>query len=67
MLNILLFFISAIATFQAAFGQGNGPVFLSNVQCTGNESSLLSCSHQGIGVTSCDHSYDAGAVCPPGS
>ena len=55
----------AIAVFQAAFGQGIGPVFLSNVRCTGAESSLLSCSHSGIGVSYCSHYEDAGVVCPP--
>ena len=55
----------AIAVHRAGFGQGTGPVFLGNLQCTGNEYSLLSCSHYGIG-TSCSHSYDFGVVCPPG-
>ena len=55
----------AIAVHCAGFGQGTGPVFLGNLQCSGTESSLLSCSHQGIG-NSCSHSYDFGVVCPPG-
>jgi len=53
----------AIAVSRVTFGQGTGPVFLSNVGCTGTESSLLSCSP--IGVTYCSHSQDAGVVCPP--
>ena len=53
-----------IAVSQAAFGQGTGPVFLSNVRCTGNDYSLLSCNHSEIGVTYCSHYYDAGVVCP---
>ena len=61
--NILIFLHTiAIAVSRAAFGQGTGPVLLSGVRCTGNESSLLSCSH---GVAYCSHSYDAGVVCPP--
>ena len=52
----------AIAVFDAAFGQGSGPVLLSGVRCSGTESSLLSCSH---GVAYCSHSSDAGVVCPP--
>ena len=54
----------AVAVYQAVFGQGTGPIFL-HAWCTGTESSLLNCSHSGIGVTYCSHSYDAGVVCPP--
>ena len=55
----------AIAVFQAAFGPGFGPVFLTNVRCTGIEPSLLSCSHIGIGGRLyCSHSSGAGVVCP---
>ena len=61
--NILIFLHTiAIAVSRAAFGQGTGPVFLDGVRCTGNESSLLSCSRSGI--ASCLHSYDVGVVCP---
>ena len=60
--NILIFLHTiAIAVFNAAFGQGSGPVLLGNVGCSGNEYSLLSCSHV---VTYCSHSSDAGVVCP---
>ena len=55
----------AIAVYQAAFGQGTGPVFLSNGGCTGTEYSLLNCSHSEIGVTYCSHYNDVGVVCPP--
>ena len=58
---VTFLYIIAIAVSQAAFGQGAGFVFLSNVGCTGAESSLLSCSH---GVHFCAHSEDVGVVCP---
>ena len=64
MSEYVLLVIVAIAVSRAAFGQGTGPVFLSSVRCTGNESFLLNCSHSGS-VQYCSHFYDAGVVCPP--
>ena len=60
--TILFLHKIAIAVFNAAFGQGSGPVLLSNVGCTGTESSLLSCSRSGNSF--CSHYSDAGVVCP---
>ena len=60
-----LFFFLAIAISQARFGRGSGSIFLDDVSCTGTESSLLSCSHRGIGVHNCGHSEDAGVMCFP--
>ena len=57
-------FIAVLAITRTVFGQGTGPIYLNSVRCTGTESSLLSCSHSGIGVTYCSHSSDAGVVCP---
>ena len=45
------------------FGQGSGGIFLQNLACSGDELMLINCSHSGIGVHSCSHSEDAGAVC----
>ena len=60
------FSVGPVAVSYAAFGQGTGLILLDNVGCTGTESSLLSCSHRGIGVLrSCSHSEDAGVMCPP--
>ena len=53
----------AIAYTNAYFGRGSGGIFLSNVGCTGTESSLLSCTNPGIGYHTCDHSNDAGIRC----
>ena len=51
-------------TKKAKYGQGIGPVWLNNVQCTGGESSLFSCPHSGWGnVGSCTHGNDAGVKC----
>ena len=42
-------------------GQGSGPIHMSNVGCTGTESSLTDCPH--IRQHSCSHSDDAAVQC----
>ena len=58
------FSVAFVAVSSATFGQGTGPIFLDDVRCTGAESSLLSCSHIGIGIHNCGHYEDAGVLCP---
>ncbi|XP_051239679.1 scavenger receptor cysteine-rich type 1 protein M130-like isoform X2 [Dicentrarchus labrax] len=47
----------------AAFGQGSGPIWLDDVSCFGNESSITDCRHRGFGVHNCGHGEDASIVC----
>ena len=49
----------------AFFGQGTGPIWLDNVLCTGSESELLECLHNGIGNHNCNHFEDASVRCSP--
>ena len=45
------------------FGQGTGPIFFTNIGCSGTESSLLECSRSVFGVTLCTQSRDVGVKC----
>ncbi|XP_059981758.1 deleted in malignant brain tumors 1 protein [Lagenorhynchus albirostris] len=48
---------------NARYGQGSGPIVLDNVGCSGHESYLWSCPHNGWNTHNCGHSEDAGVVC----
>ena len=54
---------SGNALSNAFFGQGTGPIFRSDLGCTGTENRLEACSHTGIGQHNCVHSEDAGVRC----
>ena len=49
------------------YGQGTGRIFLDNVNCFTSSSTLISCSHNGIGVHNCQHSEDIAVVCTTAS
>ena len=48
------------------YGQGTGPIWLADVDCTGTETNITECSHSGWGNHVCDHHEDAGVVCLTG-
>lgn len=51
---------------KAYYGAGRGKIWLDNVQCTGNETSLDYCKHNVWGSSNCDHNEDAGVLCDTG-
>ena len=58
--------LGAEALGQATFGEGTGRIWLDNVQCTENETSILNCSVAASGVNFCTHDQDAGVRCAQG-
>uniref|UniRef100_A0A3P8QYX1 SRCR domain-containing protein n=1 Tax=Astatotilapia calliptera TaxID=8154 RepID=A0A3P8QYX1_ASTCA len=55
---------SALEVPQSAhFGAGTGQIWLDNVTCSGNESSLTECQHSGFGSNTCEHGQDAAVIC----
>ncbi|XP_028399346.1 deleted in malignant brain tumors 1 protein-like [Dendronephthya gigantea] len=42
---------------------GSGPIWLTEVDCTGGEENLTQCSNAGWGNSNCAHSEDAGVQC----
>ena len=55
---------SVMAVHGGYYGTGDGEIWLDEVRCTGQESSLLTCENHMIdGQHDCSHDQDAGVVC----
>ncbi|KAJ8040728.1 Deleted in malignant brain tumors 1 protein [Holothuria leucospilota] len=51
------------ALHSAYFGSGTGPIWLDDLFCSGNETSLDQCPHRGYGSHNCGHHEDASVRC----
>jgi len=49
------------------YGPGSGPIWLDDLRCTGSESRLSSCRHNGWGRHNCRHREDVSIACLEGS
>ena len=56
-----VFSLDASAYSNAHFGQGTGPILLSDVDCAGNETRLVECQYSA--TPNCIHGEDAGVSC----
>ena len=54
---------NAIAFGNGYFGQGNGTIWLDDVQCEGHENFLFQCLSAEFGDHNCAHFEDVGARC----
>jgi deleted-in-malignant-brain-tumors protein 1 len=64
-LSFCTFSVAAVSFTGAVFGPGSvfAPVHLDNVFCIGNESNLLNCQRNPVGVHDCSHSQDVSVDC----
>ena len=57
------YYIEPEAYGNGTFGEGQGYIYIKNVQCNGSESNLEDCPASEVGFNECSHSEDAGVRC----
>ena len=64
MKSITLVLVGSFTDLHCRFGSGSGEIWLSNVECSSDDTNLLSCSHnRDLGVTGCSHTEDVSVSC----
>lgn len=48
---------------QAYFCEGNGRVWLDEINCNGTEDDIYTCGSDGWGMSDCGHSKDISVIC----
>ena len=64
-LSLPISFCPAGYPVRYAYGMGRGPIFMHNVDCSGDEERLIDCEYNGFSVHGCYHFRDAGMYCSP--
>ena len=59
---IIIYSLGAVAL-TTGFTNGVGQIWLDNVNCFGNETRLVHCPRNRLGVHDCVHIEDAGVMC----
>lgn len=54
--------VDARGKLRGFYGPGEGPIYLDNVMCNGDEEHLIDCPSVGVG-SFCFHFEDAGVMC----
>ena len=64
-ITIFSYFFEGSIPYSSAgqYGKGTGPIFISGLNCQGNEPNLLSCPHSLVHYSLCSHNYDVGVKC----
>lgn len=53
------------AVYTGRFDEGDKSkmILLDDVRCNGNEGTINSCTHSGLGIHNCHHDEDIGVIC----
>ncbi|XP_074104804.1 uncharacterized protein LOC141531154 isoform X2 [Cotesia typhae] len=54
---------SSTAKKESFFGPGEGPIWLDEIFCYGNETQIYRCEHSSWGQSNCNHEEDVGVIC----